>query len=106
MIRRRRLEELSDIVEDVDEVADENGIQPDVEVEVAELSAELSSAVSALPAAVQLLIRLRFDDGVSVADIAQALQYPSQFHVYRRINGVLAALRSALRSRGIESAAS
>jgi len=106
MIRRRRLEELSGIVEDVDDVADENGIQPDLEVEVAELRAELSTAVSALPAADQLLIRLRFEDGVSVADIAHALRFPSQFHVYRRINGVLATLRAALRSRGIESAAS
>jgi len=47
MIRRRRLEELSGIVEDVDEVADENGTQPDREVEASELSAELSTAVSA-----------------------------------------------------------
>lgn len=106
MIRRRRLEDLSDVVEDVDEVADENSIQPDSEVEVAELSAELTSALSALPPADQLLIRLRFDDGISVADIAQALRYPSQFHVYRHINSVLATLRTSLRSRGIESAAS
>lgn len=104
--RRRRLEDLSDHVENVDEVADENGTQPDDEVEIAELSAELRSALSALPPAEQLLIRLRFEDGLSVSEIAQTLRYPSQFHVYRRINAVLATLRTSLRSRGFESAAS
>jgi hypothetical protein len=32
------------------------------------------------------------------------LQFPSPFHVYRRLNGVLASLRVALKRRGIESA--
>ncbi len=103
---RRRLEDLAEEGEDADEVADENSIRPDREVEVAELSGELTSAVSSLPSADRLLIKLRFEDGLSAAEIAQVLRYPSQFHVYRRINSILSSLRTSLRSRGFETAAS
>lgn len=103
---RRRLEDLAERVRDAEDVADENTVQPDHEVEVAELSGELTSALSSLPSADRLLIRLRFEDGLSAAEIAQVLRYPSQFHVYRRVNSVLASLRTSLRSRGFESAAS
>lgn len=103
---RRRLEDLAERVQDAEDVADENSVQPDREVEVAELSGELTSALSSLPSADRLLIKLRFEDGLSAAEIAQVLRYPSQFHVYRRINSILASLRTSLRSRGFESAAS
>lgn len=104
--KRRRLEDLSDLFRDQEELLDENGVQPDQEVEAAELTTELRSALDLLPPADQLLIRLRFEDGLSAAEIAQTLRYPSQFHVYRRLNAVLAVLKSSLRGRGIESAAS
>jgi RNA polymerase sigma factor (sigma-70 family) len=103
--RRRRLEHLDDRSIESKEIADDSA-HPDREVEVAELSAELAAALSMLPAADQLLIRLRFEDGHSAAEIAQALRYPSQFHVYRRINSILAELQTSLRKRGIESAVS
>ena len=94
------------LMQDADDVADENTVQPDREVEVAELSGELTSALSSLPSADRLLIQLRFEDGLSAAEIARVLRYPSQFHVYRHLNSVLASLRTSLRSRGFESAAS
>ena len=103
---RRRLENLSDRLEGGDDVADETTIQPDRAVEATELSAHLTLAVSALPPGDQLLIRLRFEDGLSAAEIADVLRFPSQFHVYRRINVLLDTLRASLRARGIESAAS
>ena len=104
--RRRRLENLSDRLEGGDDIADESTIQPDRAVEAAELSTLVASAVSALPPGDQLLIRLRFEDGLSAAEIADMLRFPSQFHVYRRLNALLDTLRASLRARGIESAAS
>jgi RNA polymerase sigma factor (sigma-70 family) len=106
LVSRRRLEDLADRWEGGGDVADENTIQPDRAVEAAELSAQLASAVSALASGDQLLIRLRFEDGLSAAEIADLLRFPSQFHVYRRINALLDTLRASLRARGIESAAS
>jgi len=47
---------------------------------------------------------LRFEDDVSVRGIAQALGFPTPFHVYRRLSGVLAPLRRSLVQRGVEEA--
>src|SRR4029079_5423431 len=60
----------------------------------------------ALRPSCRLLLTMRFDDGLSAAEIATILKYPSQFHVYRRINALLADLRSRLEKRGYEHAAS
>lgn len=70
----------------------------------AELRAGLEDALSALSARDRLLLRLRFEDDMTAQEIARLLQLPSPFHVYRRLNVVLASLRVALQRRGIESA--
>ena len=106
LVSRRNLVELSDLLHESEEILDENCTAADREVEAAELTSELKCALDLIPPADQLLIRLRFEDGLSAAEITQILRYPSQFHVYRRLNSVLAALKSSLRARGIESAAS
>jgi DNA-directed RNA polymerase specialized sigma subunit len=51
-----------------------------------------------------LLLRLRFDDDLTAQEIAKLLQFPSPFHVYRRVNALLGVLRRALEQRGFESA--
>jgi hypothetical protein len=48
------------------------------------------------------LIKLRFDDGLSAAAIAEFMRFPTPFHVYRRLTHVLDALRRALQARGVE----
>jgi RNA polymerase sigma factor (sigma-70 family) len=104
--RRRRLAELVERLQETQDVADETAVPVDREVEIAELTGGLAAAMSSLQPADQLLVRMRYEDGLSAAEIAQILRYPSQFHVYRRINSILAELRADLRSRGFESAAS
>lgn len=103
---RRRLEDLVESVEFADAIPDESGESVSVTVERAELSSELSVARESLAAGDRLLLKLRFDDGLSAAEIAALLQYPSQFHVYRRINALLAELKARLKERGYESAVS
>lgn len=68
-----------------------------------ELLDALDAVLATLSPADQVLLRLRFDDGLSAQQIARTLHYPTPFHVYRRINALLAQLRAMLRARGIES---
>ena len=103
---RRRLEDLGDGLELAERLPNENVESAAEALERAELSDCLRSLREALPPADQLLLSMRFDDGLSAAEIASILRYPSQFHVYRRINALLAELKQQLESRGYEHAAS
>ena len=44
----------------------------------------------------QLLLRLRFEEGLTAREIAPLLGLPSQFHVYRRIETVCGMVRARL----------
>ena len=103
--RRKRLEDLTSASDDVSLIVDES---PGAEAHLceAEVSSGLQSALESLDPGDQLLLTLRFDDGLSASEIATILHFQSQFHVYRRINHLLSTLREDLRSRGIETAAS
>lgn len=76
---------------------------PDERLRAHELLNALDAALATLSSADQVLLRLRFDDGLSAQQIARTLHYPTPFHVYRRINALLDDLRATLRARGIES---
>jgi RNA polymerase sigma factor (sigma-70 family) len=69
---------------------------PDVELETRERSERLERCLSLLAPADRLLIRLRFEDDLSAAQIAKILHLATPFHVYRRLNRLLADLRTAL----------
>jgi len=58
--------------------------------------------LEALPDEERLTLRLRFEDEASVSDIASVLDVPTVFHVYRRINKILAHLREELHVRGVD----
>lgn len=71
----------------------------------AERDARLRAAVAALPASDRLLITLRFEDDLPASRIAGVAGYPTPFHVYRRLNAVLASLRATLESHGLDDSA-
>jgi RNA polymerase sigma factor (sigma-70 family) len=108
---RERRRHLASFAEDVGmvelgEVIDarsEEGDDPTARLRALELRGALDAALATLPPSDQVLLRLRFDDGLSAQQIAHTLHYPTPFHVYRRINALLARLRELLRARGIES---
>lgn len=52
-----------------------------------------------------LILKLRFVDDLAAQEIAKLLGFPSPFHVYRRLNVLLADLRRSLERRGVENAA-
>jgi RNA polymerase sigma factor (sigma-70 family) len=103
---RRRLEDLDESGESADSVADETSESASIELERRELTEELASLRAELDPADRLLLSLRFDDGLPASEIATILRMPSQFHVYRRLNGLLEEMRRRLKARGYESAAS
>ena len=100
---RRRLRDL--VTEDLDfydPPATHSG-GGDLAVRQAELHLALDDALMTLEPQDRLLLRLRFDDDLSAQEIARLLDFPSPFHVYRRVNAMLAQLRRILEHRGVES---
>ena len=69
-----------------------------------ERSALLSRALERLTPSDRLILRLRFDDGLSVPEIARLLKAPSPFVMYRRLDHTLATLRRVLEAYGVRSA--
>jgi DNA-directed RNA polymerase specialized sigma subunit len=63
----------------------------------------LRHAVAKLAPGDQLLIRLRFEQGLTAREIAPLLGLPTQFHVYRRLETICGIVRDQL-SGGAPSA--
>lgn len=75
---------------------------PDVALRLRERNDALDAAFQALSAEDQVLLRLRFHDGLTGQEIASTLGLPTPFHVFRRLNATYDQLRRALQSRGVE----
>ena len=101
---RRRLANLVDSAVDVSRLADSEASDPGRDLRVHERQAVLQAVLAKLAGRDQLLLSLRFQDERSAREIAQIMDYPSPFHVYRRLKAVLGQLRADLESRGIDDA--
>lgn len=102
---RRRLLDLAGLPVEAAEVVEGSPDTPDIELRVAELREALGAVLSQLGPVDRVLIKLRFEDGLSAPEIAAALHFPTPFHVYRRLNALLADLRRRLAARGVVSSA-
>jgi len=78
---------------------------PEEECRRRELRNTLEGALAQLSAGERLLLRLRFEDGVSVPEIARLMGEAAPFAMYRRLDKVLARLRTALTAAGVEDSA-
>jgi DNA-directed RNA polymerase specialized sigma24 family protein len=74
---------------------------PAAALEQAEILEALEAALGELAPRDKLLLRYRFDDDLPAREIARLMRFATVFHVYRRVNAILAACRSALQKRGI-----
>ena len=101
---RRRLQDLVAEQLELHDPAGPDDDRADAAIRSAELHAALRAALSALSSHDVLLLKLRFADDLSAQEIARLLDMPTAFHVYRRLNALLADLRCALGRRGVESA--
>lgn len=97
---RRRLVDLVGEAVDVDTLAGRD--DPEDRLRHGELRDALARAMRELDSRDRLLLAMRFDDGSSARVIAETLDYPSPFHVYRRLKKVLETMRMHLERYGIE----
>lgn len=103
-LTRRRLQDLISEDVDVHDLPAPRGLAAELAVRHSELLSALDRALETIGVSDRLLLRLRFDDGLPAQEIAQLLGFSSPFHVYRRVNALLARLKRALEQQGIESA--
>ena len=101
---RRRLQNLVGEDVEVHELPATRIVGADMLMRQAELQNALDRALNEVGVSDRLLLRLRFDDELSAQEIARLLGFSSAFHVYRRVNALLARLRRSLEAQGIESA--
>ncbi len=99
---RRRLADLISEELDPERMGGPPDATPEAELRARQLADAVSSAVSGLSGRERLLLALRFQDDLPARQIADVMDFPSPFHVYRRINRVLAVLRQALEQRGVD----
>jgi RNA polymerase sigma factor (sigma-70 family) len=100
---RRRLLDLVGTAEDPDSLASSDvGVAETLESE--ERREAVERALGELPPRDRLLIKLRFEDDLSVREIADVMGFPSVFHVYRRLRPVLASIKGTLVSEGVDDA--
>jgi RNA polymerase sigma factor (sigma-70 family) len=101
---RRRLRDLAGEEIDLAALAEATG-DPAEQLAANELRSMLSLAVGTLSTTDRLLLTLRFEDGLSASQIARVMHLPTAFHVYRRLDAAIRALRANLVARGVESSA-
>lgn len=77
---------------------------PDAELEHTERRAVLDAALAQLDVSDRLILRLRFEDGLSVPEIARLVGVDSPFKIYRQLDKVLATVRKHLEAAGIHDA--
>lgn len=102
---RRRLIDMISAEVDLESMADDHGVDPEYALRIEQMHAVLTAALASLEPRDRLLIKLRFEDGCSMPEVARSLEIPSRFHAYRRLDGVLAKLRGALARNGISDGA-
>lgn len=102
---RRRLAKLTGLELEEELLAAPRTANPERRLRERELQEALDAALAELPARERLLVTLRFEDERPVREIREILGLPSVFHVYRRLDRALEALRLRLRERGVHDPA-
>ena len=101
---RRRLVDLLGEMMDLTSIEGSAGSNPIDTLASDERAAALSSSLEGLEPRDRMMLALRFEDNASARQIAESMRFSSQFHVYRRLQKVLAALKVNLEARGIDAA--
>lgn len=99
---RRRLADWIGEDFDFELIPDNGAASADAALSCAERNTQLAALLRDLPARDRLLLSLRFEDDLSASEIKDVLHLPTPFHVYRRLNALLAQLRALLERRGID----
>jgi len=81
--------------------ADDRVMEADLGKRSAQASCAVRSAMEAMSAEDRIILRLRFEKEMAIADIARSLGMP-QRPLYRRLEALLAKLKTALEQAGID----
>lgn len=81
-----------------------DGSNPETELRAKQLREALSEALGGLPSRDRLMLGFRYEAGLTAREIARLMDFPSVFHVYRRLNRVQGSLRTLLEERGVDGA--
>lgn len=100
-LARRRLVDLVAADLDVALLPPTGSPDPEKDLRATELGRALEGAIAGLEPREQLLLKLRFEDELSVRQVADVMRYPTIFHVYRQLRAVLGKLRRELEGRGV-----
>jgi RNA polymerase sigma factor (sigma-70 family) len=101
---RRRLIDLMAAEVDLSTIRDTHSDGADEMLRVNDLYAALHRVLDRLEPRDRLLIKLRFEDELSMAEVARSLEFPTRFHAYRRLTQILNTLRQALLASGVSDA--
>jgi len=97
---RRRLVDLVGSTIDLSSLGDDGRSAEDM-VRVAELYHALDAALESLPSRDRLMVKLRFEDGLPIAEISRNLGFANRFSAHRHLADVLRTLRRALERSGV-----
>lgn len=98
---RRRLVDMAASELNIALVPDGPSQNPELALRRRELEEALGAAVDALDSQEQLMIKLRFYEGMAAREISDLMKLPSRFHVRRRIRSALATVRERLEAAGV-----
>lgn len=101
--RARVGEEALESVADATRCAEDRLLSTERRADARRIRGALVSAMGSLSDQDRVILRLRFQDGLAVADIARALHL-DQKPLYRRFDALLRQLRAALEATGIDPA--
>ena len=99
---RRRLVDLVAAKIDPSAIPASGGSSALDRLETAESVQALDGALADCPPRDRMLLALRFEEDLTAKEIARLMGFQTVFHVYRRLNKVLARLRKRLERRGIQ----
>ena len=102
LVRRQLVDLLTEQLDAAELHAGITQDDPEAELRAKELNLALAEAVGRLEPRDRLLLKLRFDDGLTAREIARTMRFGSPLRVYRRLGAVLADLRKSLGDRGIK----
>jgi RNA polymerase sigma factor (sigma-70 family) len=88
---------------ELDPLPPEVAVEPTEVAELADLQLRMAGALESLPPSDRLAIELFVIEGLSAADVARTLNWPTAKTVYNRVYRALNALRAALERAGIGS---
>ena len=93
---RRRLIDLVAVEIDIGAIADPLDTDPEQSLLQKEQRTHLERVLAGLEPRDRLLLKLRFEDDLSAREIGTVMGFATPFHVYRRLNTLLAGLRTRL----------